>query len=139
MSVIRRSSLLVIGGFVAGAACSLVGLTFAANAPAPIKLSNRSYMVSIGELRQNFVTGEEFSGSYSRILTMSDGSTREITLRPEVQDGKEVVELTDQNSNGQIAHSYLGPNGTTIAGMLMINVIEAAAPKTGPEARKTGR
>ena len=139
MSAIRRSSLLVIGGFVAGAACSFVGITFAATAPAPITLSNRAYTVSIDEIKQSFVSAEEFSGSYSRTLTMSDGSTRDITLRPEVRDGKDVVELTDQKSNGEIAHSYLAPNGTSISDMLMINVTEAAVPKTASESRKTGR
>jgi len=137
MSSIRRSSLLVIGGFIAGAACSFAGFTFADTPSAPMTPSNRAYLVSIDEIRQNFAHAEEFTGSYSRNVTMSDGSTREITLRPEVVGGKEVVELTDQNSNGTIGHSYLGPNGTTTSAMLMISVTEA--PKTSSEPRKTDR
>ena len=139
MRVHARSSLLVAIGFIAGAACSFVGFTHAATTPAPTIPSNRAYSVSIDEIRQNFAHAETFSGSYSRTIGMSDGSTHILTLRPEVVDGKEVIEVTDQNSNGKIAHSLIGPNATTTSGMLMINVVDATPPKSGGEGKKAGR
>jgi hypothetical protein len=139
MRVRARSSLLVAVGFIAGAACAFVGFTHAATTPAQPIPSNRAYSVSIDEIKQNFAHAETFTGSYSRTVTMSDGSTHIITLRPEVVDGKEVLELTDQNSNGKIAHSLIGPNATTTNGMLMINVVDATPPKSGGEGKKVGQ
>ncbi len=139
MRVPPRSSLLVAIGFIVGAACSFVGFTNAATAPAQPIPSNRPYSVSIDEIRQNFAHAETFSGSYSRTVTMSDGSTHIITLRPEVVDGKEILELTDQSSNGKIIHTLIGPNGTTTNGTLMINVVDATPPKPDAEAKKAGR
>jgi hypothetical protein len=139
MSAYRRSLLLVTGGFLAGSACSFVGLTFAATAPAPAIPSSHAYLVSIDEIRQNIASAEPFAGSYTRTVTMSDGSTREITLRPELLDGKEVVEVTDQSSNGKIDHSVIGSNGTTINDMLMIRVTDSPASKMAADHKKTAQ
>jgi hypothetical protein len=85
--------------------------------------SNKTFVVSIDEIKQNFVLGDVFSGSYTKSVTMSDGSVREIALRPVMKDGQLVVELTDGRHV-----SYMGPNGTTTNGKLMINITEIGVP-----------
>ena len=47
-------------------------------------LSTKKFMVSVDEVKENFAFGNEFSGSYSRTFTMSDGSKRTIELTPMV-------------------------------------------------------
>ena len=84
--------------------------------------SNKTFAVSIDEIRQNFVFGDIFSDSYTKSLTMSDGSVREIVLRPMMKNGHLVVQLKDGNHV-----SYMGPNGTTTNGKLMINLTEIDA------------
>jgi hypothetical protein len=79
--------------------------------------SNECFVVCIDEIRQNFVFGDLFSGSYTKSVTMSDGSIREITLRPIMKDGQLVVEIRDGDHR-----SYMGPNGTTTHGTLMIGL-----------------
>ncbi|GLQ50885.1 hypothetical protein ACFFJT_06235 [Dyella flava] len=79
----------------------------------------RTFAVSIDEIKQNFAFGDVFSGSYTRAVTMSDGSVREISLRPVIREGELVVELKD----GEHV-SYLGPNGAATHGTLMINLTD---------------
>jgi len=74
-------------------------------------------MLSIDEVKQSFVSGEEFSGQYAKSVTMSDGSVRNIALRPMMKDGNLVVEFKD---TGFL--SYMGPNGTTTNGTLMVQL-----------------
>ena len=85
--------------------------------------SNKTFVVSIDEIKQNFVFGDMFSGSYTKSVTMSDGSVREVALRPMMKDGHLVVELKDGRHV-----SYMGPNGTTTNGKLMINLTEIDVP-----------
>ena len=98
----------------------------AANLPAALaetnaasNLSNRTFMVSIDEVKNNFVFSDRFKGTYKKTLTMSDGSTRIIKLTPMAHPtrGWPVVELSD---NGGV--TYMGLNGTTTNGKLMIQV-----------------
>jgi hypothetical protein len=84
--------------------------------------SNKTFVVCIDEIRQNFVFGDTFSGGYTRSVTMSDGSVREIALCPMMKNGHLVVELKD---GGHV--SYMGPNGTTTNGSLMISLAEIDA------------
>jgi len=81
--------------------------------------SNKTFVVSIDEIKQNFVFGDMFSGSYTKSVTMSDGSVREVALRPMMKDGHLVVELKDGRHV-----SYMGPNGTTTNGKLMVSLTE---------------
>ena len=85
--------------------------------------SNKTFAVCIDEIRQNFVFGDTFSGSYIKSVTMSDGSLREIALSPMMKNGDLVVELKDGKHV-----SYMGPNGTTTNGKLMINLTEIDVP-----------
>ena len=79
----------------------------------------QTFAVSIDEIKQNFAFGDVFSGSYTRTVTMSDGSVREISLSPLIREGELVVELKD----GEHV-SYLGPNGTATHGTLMISLTD---------------
>lgn len=85
--------------------------------------SNERFAVCIDEVRQNFVFGDLFSDSYTKSVTMSDGSIREITLRPIMKDGHLVIEIRDGNHL-----SYMGPNGTTTHGKLMIGLSHVGIP-----------
>lgn len=126
MALRNRSFLLVFAGFAAGAAISAAGFVAASPGRTADEPSDHAYLVSIDEIRSNLVPGEVFSGQFTRKVTMSDGSTREVTLRPIRQNGEEWVELIDKSASGK-HHSYMGPNGTTTDGTLMINVKDAAA------------
>lgn len=90
--------------------------------------SNKTFAVSIDEIRQNFVFGDTFTSGYTTSVTMSDGSVREIALRPLMKNGHLVVELKDGTHL-----SYMGPNGTTTHGMLMITLTEIDAFGNDPE------
>jgi hypothetical protein len=47
-------------------------------------MKTKAFMVCLDEIRQNFVFGEPVVGSYTRTVTMSDGSVRTISLTPMV-------------------------------------------------------
>lgn len=129
MSSSRRSALLVATGFVAGLAVS-AGLVFATTSQRTVTPTEHAYTVSLDEVKQNLVWGDEFSTTYTRKVTLSDGSVREVTLRPVVVNGQDEVELTDRCICGQSRdgddRSYMGPNGTTTDGQLMISVKDRA-------------
>ena len=80
-------------------------------------LSKRKFMVSIDEIKQSFVFADEFAGSYSRTVTMSDGSIRKIELTPMIHKGMHVVAFKDTGGL-----TYMGLNGTTTNGKLMVQV-----------------
>jgi hypothetical protein len=82
-------------------------------------MTEKAFIVFLDEIAQNFVWGEPFADSYTKTVTLSDGSTRAITLTPTSRSGKEVIELND---NGSV--TYMGPNGTQTRGNLMIQVRE---------------
>ncbi|WP_430391789.1 hypothetical protein [Dyella sp. 20L07] len=125
MAILNRSFLLVMAGFVAGATTFAAGFVFASPGAAAVEPSNHAYLVSIDEIRSNLVPGQAFSRELTRKVTMSDGSSREVTLRPVRRGGQELVELTDVSDKGS-SHSYMGPNGTTTDGTLMISVKDIA-------------
>jgi hypothetical protein len=83
-------------------------------------VKTRAFAVFIDEMKENFVFGERFEGSYVRTVTLSDGSSRTVKLTPVVCDGRELVEL---DIDGHV--TYMGPNGTTRNGdTLMVSVWE---------------
>jgi len=111
---------------IAIAAIAFVGGVVAANLPPAVAagtpqpdLSSQAFAVSIYEIAQNFVFGEEFVGSYTKSITLSDGSTREIELTPMIHNGIQVVRFKDTGG-----HTYMGLNGTTTNGSLMVQVRE---------------
>lgn len=125
MAMFHRSCLLVVAGFAAGVCVCATGFVFASPSITAATPSGRSYLVSLDEIRSNLFPAKVFSGEFSHKVTLSDGSVRKITLRPVRRDGQELVELYDQSGNTAF-HSFMGPNGTTTDGKLMISVKDVA-------------
>ncbi len=111
-----RNVTLVILGFGAGVLAANFPRAHAAIPDSP-GLAQKRFYVSIDEIRQNFVLGDEFSGRYRKTVTLSDGTTRDVELTPMIHDGKRVVEFKD---NGFI--SYMGLNGSTTDDTLMVQL-----------------
>lgn len=122
MRRIGRSVVLVGLGFVAG-----VGATVATHALAvtgarvPVV---HHYSVAIDEVKQTLVEPQFFDTQFHRTVTMSDGSVRDITLRSMQENGEPVVQFDDRTGQGTFT-SYMGPNGTTTNGRLMVNIKDA--------------
>jgi hypothetical protein len=102
-------------------------ITLVLSTGALVMTTDRTFAVSIDEIKQSLVFGDTFSSRYTKAITMSDGSVREITLRPVMRDGQLVVEVND---GGHV--SYMGPSGTTVHGSLMINLTDMGIPPTNP-------
>ena len=79
----------------------------------------REFVVSLDEVTQSFVFAERFVDSYTRTVTMSDGSTRTITLTPVICGAEPMVQLDD---GGHI--TYMGLNGSHTNGHLMVRLHE---------------
>lgn len=118
---VLAGTILVVAGFAGGILVSHLPVASAATVSGATDLSSQKFMVSIDELRQSFVFGQEFTGQYSKTVTMSNGTKRHIELVPMVHDGMQVIELKD---NG--GHTYMGLNGTTTNGKLMVQVRDVA-------------
>jgi hypothetical protein len=121
MPAFRRSTCPIIIGFIAGSIFSIASMAIGKSGAVSIAASNQPYFVSLSEIKQNFVFADSFSGSYTRSVRMSDGSTRRITLRPVTKNGVQLVELTDSSPTA-VTQSFMGPNGTTTDGKLVIDV-----------------
>jgi hypothetical protein len=63
------------------------------------------------------VFGDQFAGRYTKVVTLSDGSTRTIELTPMIRNGRPVVELKDTGGR-----TYMGRNGTTTNGKLIVQI-----------------
>ncbi len=112
---------LVFAAFAAGLGVANLPAAIASTGPAP-DLSKRRFTVYIDEIKQNHVFYDKFTGSYSKKLTLSDGSRREITLTPMMHNGMQVVEFKDTGG-----HTYMSLNGTTTNGTLMVQVQDEEA------------
>jgi hypothetical protein len=128
MKVMRFKILLgVLAGFAAGLGVSNLPAAIASNA-APEDLSNKPFDVAIFEVKQKLTPGKfvakEFSGSYTQTITMSDGKQRQIELTPMMYKGKRVVRLQDSGHT-----SYMGLNGTTLNGTLLVQLRDKDAAK----------
>ena len=102
-------------------------------APEHTDLSRKRFMVCIDEVQQNFVFGEQFKGRYTKTLTLSDGSTRTIELTAMMRNGMPVVEFKD---TGGV--TYMGVNGTTTNGRLMVQVRDFDLPEAEWQRYSTG-
>ena len=143
MSGFKRSYLLVTLGFVAGVAVSLAGVTLATSTSTSLAAKATQYLhakysVSLDEVKQSFVFAEPFADSYTHTVTMSDGTQRTISLRPMMHDGMQVIELRDKAGTGagNGGLSYMGTNGTTTDGKLMISVKDLDAIRAQMKAAK---
>lgn len=120
---------LVSAGFVLGLGAANLPRAVASADTTTTDLSQKKFLVSIDEVKQNFVFGEEFSGGYKREVVMSDGTKRVIELTPMVHNGMRVVEFKDTGG-----HTYMGLNGTTTNGALMVQLRDVEQMHTQLEA-----
>jgi hypothetical protein len=114
---------IAFASFVAGVGVANLPPAVASTDPAP-NLSKRTFSVFIDEVKQNHVFAEKFTGSYSKTLTLSDGTKREITLTPMMHDGMQVVEFKDTGG-----HTYMSLDGTTTNGTLMVQIKDQEASR----------
>jgi len=114
-----KSIALLLSGIAVGVIVSNLPHAFASTTASISDLSQRRFRVSINEVKQNLVFFEEFTGRYAKVVTLSDGTTREIELTPMVDEGKQVVAFKDTDGLG-----YMSLNGTTTNGKLMVHVID---------------
>jgi hypothetical protein len=108
-------------GFTLGLSFAGLSGAFASTNEAASDVTHKIFALSVDEVKKSFVFGEEFAGAYKGTFTLSDGSVRTIELTPMVHNGMQVVELKD---TGHI--SYMGLNGTTTNGNLMIQLRDMA-------------
>jgi hypothetical protein len=104
-------------GFTLGIVVASFSNALASTNEAVTDLTHKIFAVSVDEVKRSYVFGEEFAGAYKGTFTLSDGSVRTIELTPMVHNGMQVVELRD---GGHL--SYMGLNGTTTNGNLMIQL-----------------
>jgi hypothetical protein len=110
-------------GFIAG-----ISLSSHATSQSPaVDIAAKRFLVSIDEVKTNFVFAERFSGSYRTSVTMSDGSVRDIELLPVMKDGRPLVRFNDTGG-----HTFMGLNGTTTNGTLMVQLRDLDAIATDP-------
>lgn len=108
---------LLLAGFAVGLLASRLPQAAAAGGSVADDLSKKEFLVSIDEIRQSFAFGEPFVGHYYKEVTLSDGKTRRIELTPMVHKGLQVVQFKDNKFV-----SYMGLNGTTTDGTLMVQL-----------------
>jgi hypothetical protein len=125
MSSTLRLSCFIAAGFVAGVACTFAGVTLASSRSVSTIPSSHAYSVSLDEVKQNLVFAEPFSDIYTNTVRMADGSRRKITLHAVSKNGVPLVELLDQSVDGT-RHSFMGRNGTTTDGRLMVSIKDMA-------------
>ena len=110
-----------VAAFGGGLLAAYLPSALASAEPAP-DLSKRSFTVFIDEVKQNFVFGDRFTGRYTKTVTLSDGTVREITLTPMVHNGMQVVEFRDTGGL-----TYMSLDGTTTNGTLMVQLRDDAS------------
>ena len=110
---------------ITGAMLASVSVAAATVATTPHDDAIAPYIVSIDEIAQTFVANHLFTGSYATAVTMANGSKRAIKLTPLIKEGMLVVHLEvliDGRSARPNGNSYMGPNGTTSDGKLMVRL-----------------
>jgi hypothetical protein len=130
MKSIQIKTLLGVAvGFLAGVAASNLPSALASTNASPAdELAKKVFRVELYEVQQKLTPGdflaEEFSGTYTRTVALSDGTKRTIELTPMVHRGMQVVRLSD---NGGVTYSSL--NGSTLDGKLLIHLSDKAASR----------
>jgi hypothetical protein len=121
MVTTMRTAALISVGVLTGLAFDHVPGAFAQTNQAAVDITHKIFGVSITEIKKNVVFLEEFAGTYTNTVTLSDGSTRVVELTPMIHNGMQVVELND---SGHV--TYMALNGTTTNGSLMIQLRDMA-------------
>jgi hypothetical protein len=91
----------------------------------------KSFGVCIYEVKE-LAWGETFDDSYSKKVTMSDGSVREIHLTPIVRDGEELIEYDIDGFKQCMRNTSTNINGDVENGKgLMVQVFEMPSGAAG--------
>jgi hypothetical protein len=114
-----KSAVLLLTGLGMGLLLSNLTRAVAVMDPGSSELSHKQFYLFVNEVRQNFVFGDTFAGHYTGSFTLSDGSVRNIELTPMLHNGMKVVEFKDTGGL-----TYMGLNGTTTNGTLMVQLID---------------
>lgn len=121
-------SFLLLAGIGIGAFLSANILEAASPAALDREPSEVTFTVSVSEVTETLLLGEQFSGRFERDFEMSDGSIRTVTLTPMVRNGHLSVKFDD---TGFV--TYMGPNGWTINRDLRVDLRNY--DQVGPESR----
>jgi hypothetical protein len=100
-----------------------------ATSDAANEMMRRPFQVSIYEIRQNFVVGEQFTGVYKRTVTLSDGTACDIELTPTIYDGRKVMKAQFPLNNDPRYYNYIGLNGSAQRGSLMVQLWDLRTQK----------
>ena len=100
-----------------------------ATSDAAKEMLRRPFHVSIYEIRQSFVVGEQFTGVYRRAVTLSDGTACDIELTPTIYDGRKVVKAQFPRNNDPRYYNYIGSNGSAQRGSLMVQLWDLRTQK----------
>jgi hypothetical protein len=125
----NKTVVAVIAAFAVGLAVGNLPTALATSGKMP-DLTRKSFIVSINEVKKNFVFADEFSGTYTKTVTLSDGAQRQIELTPMVHDGMQVIRLKDTGGL-----TYMSLNGTTTNGVLMVQVQDKEASRASLKAQ----
>jgi ATP-dependent Clp protease adapter protein ClpS len=85
-------------------------------------LSKHRFVVFIYELRETLAFAEEFTGQYTKSVTLSDGTTRNVELTPMMRNGMPVVELKGTGGSNWIGMMRV-LTATQTHGKLMVQVL----------------
>lgn len=125
----------VLAGFTAGLLASNLPHAVAASNSDSEDLAKRPFDVAIFEIKEKLTPGQflgtEFAGSYHQTITMSDGKQRQIALTPMMHKGMQVVRLQDSGHT-----SYMGLNGKTLNGKLLVQLRDKEAMKESLKAQE---
>jgi hypothetical protein len=129
-SISTKTIAIVTISFLAGIGMANLPSALATSPDVGGDLAKKTFYVSIDEIKQNFVFADSFSGSYSKTVTLSDGTQRHVELTPMIHNGMQVIELKD---TGGLTYTSL--DGTTTNGKLMIQVKDQAASQAALKAQ----
>ncbi len=129
-SISNKTIATAIIAFLAGIGVASLPSALATSTEVGSDLAKKRFYVSIDEIKQKFVFAESFSGSYSKTVTLSDGTQRHIELTPMIHDGMQVIEIKD---TGGLTYSSL--DGATTNGKLMIQITDQESSEAALKAQ----
>jgi hypothetical protein len=77
--------------------------------------SKNRFVVSIYEIREELVFAEEFTGQYTKRVTLSDGATRTIELTAMMRNGSPVIEVKDTGGRNYMGMIRVRSGAQTMA------------------------
>ena len=83
--------------------------------------SKDRFVVFIYEIKETLVFAEEFSGQYTKSVTLSDGRNRAIELTAMIRNGERVIEFKDTGHRSYMAMLRV-QSGAHTSGNLMVQI-----------------